>query len=165
MSFLRKAIISGMGTGYLPVAPGTWGSAAATIIFLVACYALPGAFTSVQVILLDVLAISSLGCVALGAYAEKAFGRKDPSQCTIDEWAGQSLTFLLLPLGTGPWTWWLAAGLGFVAFRFFDIVKVPPARQLEALPSGWGVLLDDLAAGVYANIVCQLILRLGFHIQ
>ncbi|MBT3201065.1 MAG: phosphatidylglycerophosphatase A, partial [Phycisphaerales bacterium] len=89
---------------------------------------------------------------------EKAFGKKDPSQCTADEWAGQALTMLALPM-IGPGAW-ITCLVGFGMFRLFDITKPPPVRQLEKLPQGWGVLVDDLAAGVYANIASQLILRL-----
>jgi len=70
---------------------------------------------------------------------------------------------VLLPLGSGWIGWLTTAAAGFLAFRAFDIVKPPPARQMEALPRGWGVLLDDLAAGIYANLACQLVLRLALH--
>ena len=59
----------------------------------------------------------------------------------------------------------LVAGAAFVAFRLFDIVKPPPAYRLQRLPAGWGILVDDLIAGAYANIVCQLVLRLGFGLS
>ena len=111
-----------------------------------------------------------VACIALGGFAEKAFGRKDPSQVTSDEWAGQAVTLMFLPMLPPPpqsgtlYTWLLVAGVAFIAFRLLDIIKPPPARQFEKLPRGWGVLLDDLMAGVYANIICQLVLRLGFHL-
>jgi phosphatidylglycerophosphatase A len=105
--------------------------------------------------------VSSIICVALGPFAEKHFGKKDPGQVTIDEWAGQAVALLGLPVASGAGLW-ITVAAAFVAFRVFDIVKPPPARQLEKLPHGWGVLLDDLAAGVYANIVCQVLLRGGF---
>jgi phosphatidylglycerophosphatase A len=79
----------------------------------------------------------------------------------LDEAAGICLTALLVPIhprGTGYWTL-LAV---FVTFRVFDIVKLPPARQLERLPGGWGILLDDLAAAVFANVVCQGLFRMVF---
>jgi phosphatidylglycerophosphatase A len=65
---------------------------------------------------------------------------------------------LLLPARTG-WATGINLAAAFVAFRIFDITKPPPARQLEALPAGWGILLDDLAAAVYANLACQILLR------
>ena len=103
--------------------------------------------------------VSCAACIALGRFAEQTYGKRDPGQCTIDEWAGQAVTYFLLPLGAGPQDWLMVAAVGFFAFRFFDIIKPPPARQLEKLPFGWGVLLDDIVAGFYANLACQLLLR------
>lgn len=165
MSKVAKAIISGLGTGYLRPAPGTWGSAAACAVFLAAAYFSAGDAVVVAAVLAGVLLASSAGCVAFGGQAEQFYKKKDPSYCTIDEWAGQSLTLLALPLGTGWRDFLLVAAVGFVLFRIFDIVKPPPARQLEKLPLGWGVLLDDIFAGIYANIIAQVILRSGFHLS
>jgi len=159
MNALKKLLITGLGTGYLPVAPGTWGSAAVAVIFLLVAWGADGRGYCVTGTMVVVMTVASVLCVALGPAAEKLFGRKDPSHCTIDEWAGQALTFALLPVG-GGWAGRLTtAAVGFVAFRVMDILKPPPARQLEKLPHGWGVLLDDLMAGLYANLLCQLALR------
>ena len=157
--FLGKAIVTGLGTGYLPIAPGTWGSAAVCGLYLLVAWAMCGSAVWATAVMAAVAVLASVGCVALGRFAEDTFGRKDPGACTIDEWAGQALALLLLPLGT---TWQdrlIVAGAAFVAFRVFDIVKPPPAWHVQRLPHGWGVLLDDLFAGLYANIVCQLMLR------
>ncbi len=93
-----------------------------------------------------------------GALGNRRLG-EDPSRFVLDEAAGICLTILFLPAHAG----WMPNGItllaAFVAFRVFDITKIPPARQLENLPGGWGILLDDLAAAVYANIVCQVLLR------
>jgi len=70
-----------------------------------------------------------------------------------------ALLFLPLAIATGFWRFLALVAIQFFLFRVFDVVKPPPARQLEALPAGWGVLLDDLAAGVYANIVGQILWR------
>jgi phosphatidylglycerophosphatase A len=94
--------------------------------------------------------------LAPGAIAE--FGNRDPGQFVLDEAAGICLTILFLPIGAG-WSAGISLAAAFLAFRVFDITKIPPARQLERLPMGWGILMDDLAAGVYANLVCQLVLR------
>ena len=83
-------------------------------------------------------------------------GRKDPGPVVLDEAAGICLTLLFQPFKHGAWVF----VAGFLAFRLFDITKPPPARQLEKLPAGWGILLDDLAAAVYANLLCQLLLRI-----
>ncbi len=157
---INKAIVTGLGTGYLPIAPGTWGSGAISLIFLAVAWGSGGLAVCINGSLAVLCVLSAIGCVALGKFTERTFGKKDPSQCTIDEWAGQSLTYFLLPLGSNDWKAWLCvAAVGFFAFRLADIFKPPPARQIEKLPLGWGVLLDDLVAGIYANIACQLLLR------
>lgn len=150
-----------MGTGYLPIAPGTWGSAAVAVLFVLIAWGAGNRLHCVSGSMLVIALASAVVCVTLGPFAEEAFGKKDPPQVTIDEWAGQAVTYLLLPLGTGMTGVMVAAGAGFVAFRVIDIIKPPPARQLEKLPHGWGVLLDDVAAGIYANLVCQVVLRVA----
>jgi len=159
---MRKLIVTGLGTGYLPVAPGTWGSASVAGLFLAVGWGPLGAAGGFWTAgtMLAVAVAASVACVALGAFAESAFGRKDPSECTIDEWAGQAVAYFLLPVGSGPRGLLIATAAGFVAFRLFDIVKPPPARRVEKLRAGWGILVDDLVAGVYANVACQLLLRL-----
>ena len=160
---MRKFIVTGFGTGHLPVAPGTWGSAAAVAVFLLVAHLSDGNAILVNGAMGVVAAASSVACVGLGRFAEEAFGTKDPSECTIDEWAGQALTFVLLPMAQGPVRLLIIAAAGFVAFRLFDIVKPPPARGLQRLPAGWGILVDDLIAAVYANVICQLVFRLALH--
>jgi phosphatidylglycerophosphatase A len=176
--FVKKLLITGMGTGYLRPAPGTWGSLGPCIIFFIVALACNSSVFATSAAMLAIVVLASVACVALGGFAEKAFGQKDPHQATADEWAGQAMTLFLLP--TGRWFFesqpdndynlhWIAlyhwevtlvvVGIAFVAFRLADIIKPPPARQLEKLPKGWGILLDDLMAGVYANIVCQVICR------
>ncbi|MGB2824369.1 MAG: phosphatidylglycerophosphatase A [Phycisphaerae bacterium] len=158
---LARLIVTGLGTGYLPVAPGTWGSAAVCAIFLAAALAADGRQVCITGAMAVLVVAATAGCVILGRFAESAFGRKDPGECTVDEWAGQALALCMLPLGAGWRDWLAAAGVAFVAFRAFDIVKPPPAYQLQRLPHGWGIVADDLAAGVYANIAAQLVLRLA----
>lgn len=161
MNLLRKLLVSGFGTGYLPVAPGSWASAAVAAGWLAMCWG--GASEGVLAgALVGVIIFFSGVCVGFGRFAEQAFGRKDPSQMVADEWAGQALTLLALP-GAGFRSQAIVAGAALAAFRVFDILKPPPARQLEALPAGWGMLLDDLMAGVYANLVCQVVLRAAFR--
>lgn len=157
--FLGKLIVTGLGTGYLPIAPGTWGSAAVAGLFVLVAWTSGGSGAAVLVAMGIVLAGSCIGCVALGRFTEAAWSRKDPSQCTVDELAGQALALLLVPVGTMAQDWLVAAGVAFVCFRVFDIIKPPPARDLEKLPHGWGILADDLMAGIYANIVTQIVLR------
>jgi phosphatidylglycerophosphatase A len=163
---VRSLVVTGVGTGYLPIAPGTWGSAAVAVVFFAVSVATGGNVAAVAAVLAAIIVASSAACVGLGSYVERTFGRKDPGQCTIDEFAGQALSYVALPLTVAGWPAWqgclLAAAVGFGAFRVFDIVKLPPARRMEKLPRGWGVLCDDLVAGIHANIVAQLILRLVF---
>lgn len=160
---LKKLIITGLGTGYLPIAPGTWGSAAVTVIWLAAVAGSRGRWHCVAGTMALLAMAASVGSVALGGYAERAFGKKDPGRVTLDEFAGQAVTYMLLPL-PGAWAGrFIVAGAGFVAFRVMDIVKPPPARGLQRIKGGWGILIDDLIAGVYANLLCQIIFRAALH--
>jgi phosphatidylglycerophosphatase A len=162
---LNKLIITGGYTGLLPVAPGTWGSLVVAGLFFVAALSCSAWPLCVNAVLLVVAGLASIACVGLGGWTERTFGRKDPGACVIDEWAGQAVTYLLVPTFLpGLATWqavMISAGVGFAAFRLFDIVKPSPVRRLERLSAGWGVLADDLAAGVYANVLTQLVLRVG----
>ena len=133
------------GAGLLPGAPGTWGSALMALI-------LHFTGTSTKT-LLGGIAICSFICIALGGWAQKHLRRKDPGPVVVDEGAGICLTMLFQPPHRG------ALLVGFLAFRVFDITKPPPVKQLEKLPAGWGILADDLAAAVYANLVCQVLFR------
>ncbi len=169
MNTIRKALLTGLGSGYLP-ASGTWGSVIACAIYLAASYGLwawgpdlsyEAAGTILNLAMLALLAFSSVGCVAMGKFSEQTFGRKDPQQVNLDEVAGQSLALLLMPISIASHTsrLWVVVLTAFVAFRFFDILKPPPIRRLEKLPHGWGILMDDLLAGVFANIAAQVLLR------
>lgn len=162
MAGIRRLIVTGLGTGLLPAAPGTWASAAVCAIYLLVALGSGGRQVCLTGTMALLAAAAGVGCAALGPYAEATFcqkGRKDPRECTLDEWAGQALTLCLLPLGISPRGWVLAAATAFVLFRLFDILKPPPARALEKLPAGWGVLADDLMAGIYANLAAQVLLR------
>jgi len=161
MSRLRAALATGLGTGYLPIAPGTWGSAAAACVYL----ALSGPFgvgpAGCSISMAAVVLAGAVVCVALGPFAERHFGRKDPSQVTADEWAGQALALIGLPAATTSAGLLIIVGAAFAAFRLFDILKPPPANGLQRLPAGWGILVDDLIAGAYANVAAQAVLRLA----
>ena len=161
MNNLRKLIVTGLGTGYLPVAPGCWGSAAVCGLFLLAALGCGGGQLRVIGAMVAIALAASAGCVALGRFAEAAYGKRDPRRCTLDEWAGQCVALLGVPLGASTQQTLVVAAVSFAAFRFFDILKPPPIRRLERLPGGWGVLADDLAAAVYANVTAQLVLRLA----
>jgi len=139
------------GVGYFPVAPGTVGS-----LVGVAVVAGLGRLPLDRTGAIAVLAAASLALFAVGVWAagkaEEFFGRTDPSQVVVDEVVGQMLTFLLLP--HAGWKWLVG---GFLLFRAFDIVKPFPARQAERIPRGWGIMLDDVVAGVYALSVLAVI--------
>jgi len=105
----------------------------------------------------------SLVCVQFAPAAIAATGKNDPGEVVADEFAGQAVTFLFSPfLGMGAATGrqiLITAFMGFVLFRLFDIFKPWPIRKLEKYPAGWGILADDLLAGVFAWIVLQICIR------
>lgn len=140
-----KILLSFFGLGYLPLMPGTWGSAGAALIYL----ALALAGLPMLPVCLALAAAFTVMTIALGGQAEKAYGRKDPSQVVTDEVAGYFVSAAFL-VEVKPVT---GAVLAFLLFRFFDIVKPPPVRQIEKLPAGWGLTLDDIGAGIYACAV------------
>jgi len=158
MSNWRSVVVSGLGTGHLPVAPGTWGSAAVAVLYLALAACGADGWT-LSIVMGALVVISSVACVALGSYAERHFGRTDPPQVTIDEWAGQAVALLAMPVASEMWGRMIIVGAAFAAFRLMDIFKPAPANRIQRLPGGWGILADDLVAGVYANIACQLALR------
>jgi phosphatidylglycerophosphatase A len=155
---MRKWIVTFFGAGLSPIAPGTVGSLATTLVLLAISLTQPS-FALWQILLLSGLIISSILSIALGPWAINYFKTEDPQPFVLDEVAGICLTNLFLPMYVGGRQVW-PIGIAFAAFRLFDVTKPPPARQLENLSGGWGILLDDLAAAVYANILCQLLLRL-----
>lgn len=162
---LRLAAITVLGSGLLRPANATWGSLASVLLFvlmLVAARSAGGGASVVSLLtLLGILAACWLS-VAWGDWAILYFARKDPRPFVLDEFAGQWIALLAAPgLFEGRGDLLLGALVSqFVLFRFFDILKPPPARQLEQLPGGLGVLCDDLMAGVYANLAGQALWRM-----
>jgi phosphatidylglycerophosphatase A len=141
------------GTGRMQPGPGTWGSAATVVLWAALAYALaPSLRTPVAIALAAVVTL--IGIPAATRVA-RGSGKKDPQFVVIDEVAGQLVTLIAVPLA---WKSFLA---GFILFRAFDIVKPPPVRQLEALPEGTGIVLDDVAAGLYALGTMHLLLHFG----
>ena len=104
----------------------------------------------------------SIVCVVCAPAAITATGKADPPEVAADEFAGQALTYVFTLALTNPPVLATTIG-GFLLFRFFDIVKPWPIRKLEKLPQGWGILADDLLAGMYAGITLSLFLRLYAH--
>jgi phosphatidylglycerophosphatase A len=141
------------GIGRLHPGPGSWGSAATVILWAATAYALPPSLRTPLAIALAIL-VTLIGIPA-ATVVSRASGVKDPQFVVIDEVAGQLIALIAVPLA---WKAFLAA---FILFRAFDIVKPPPVRQLERLPEGAGIVLDDVAAGIYALAVMQLLLHSG----
>ena len=131
--------------GFFPFAPGTVGSAVGVAVWAAA--RLAGATAVAEALL--VLTLLIVGALA-ASEAERRLGTTDPGPVVIDEVMGQCVTLIAAPLT------WNTAVLGFLLFRAFDIAKPPPARQLERAHGGWGIMLDDLAAGVYAAVVLRI---------
>jgi phosphatidylglycerophosphatase A len=162
MNFLRRAgdeaarcLASFFYLGYSPVAPGTMGALGGAIVFVLLNLFLPRWFRPPPppgyFIFLAVFFI--LGVVSAGR-GEKLWNRKDASFIVIDEAFSFFLTMFLLPLR--PWI----MIVGFLLNRLFDIRKPFPCSYLEGLPGGWGVMLDDVIAGAYSNVLLHLILVL-----
>jgi len=151
---MKRLINSCFGLGRLPIAPGTWGSLPVVAVFVLLQYLSVGTLAGSAVMIVFAVTASVL-CVRFAPASIEATGRVDPPEVVLDEFAGQSITFVAASTATADHTW-IVAVVGFLLFRFFDIFKPYPARRLEGLPAGWGILADDLAAGVYAAIVLQL---------
>jgi phosphatidylglycerophosphatase A len=141
------------GAGRLKPGPGTWGSLATVALWAILAHFLPGSWLIPANICLALLAVA-VGIPAATQVA-RASGLKDPQFVVIDETAGQLITLIGAPLA---WKSFLA---GFILFRAFDIVKPPPVRQLERLPEGTGIVVDDVAAGLYGLLVMHLLLHIG----
>ncbi len=143
------------GVGYLP-ASGTFASLL-TCLLLWPLLAWGNPLSQLAVAIGGTILFSVLN-VGLAPWAIVEFGDKDPGRFVLDEAAGICLTILLLPARSG-WDVGINLAAAFLAFRVFDITKPPPCKRLEHLPLGWGIFCDDLMAAVYANLVCQVILR------
>jgi phosphatidylglycerophosphatase A len=141
------------GVGRLRPGPGTWASLTTVFLWAVLDRALPGSIRTPIAIAL-VFLVTTVG-IAAATRVSRGAGVKDPQFVVIDEVAGQLVALIAVPLGWKPF---LAA---LILFRAFDIVKPPPVRQLEAVPEGAGIVLDDIAAGLYALVCVHLFLHFG----
>lgn len=167
---VRTLLLSVGGLGFLRPAPGTWGSLP-PVLMVWALLLMSTPMETMRWLLVVVGVVFSAVCVVAGRYSERRFGMKDAPEVVADETAGQAVALL-------PLTWLMVSGRAaieggpiealqtltvdrfvlvsaatawaFLMFRLFDTLKPPPARKLEQLPHGWGVLMDDLAAGLYA---------------
>ena len=160
---MKRLLVSCFGLGRLPIAPGTWGSLPPTIIFAVMCQLhVPGYW--ITVVMAALILTGSIICVKFAPAAIEATGKSDPGEVVADELAGQAVTYLVIPffipeILTACELCIITSG-GFLLFRFFDIVKPWPIRKLEKFPKGYGILADDLLAGIFAAIVLLIIIFL-----
>lgn len=167
--------VTTFGVGYLPIAPGTWGSMVAVVIYIAAGWlwtvtgiyffgfdgrsdAAFGAWVAV-VISLFIFSFCQLGIWAAGRSTE-FFGNTDPSEAVVDEVIGQLIVFLFIPF---TWSWPLILS-GFLLFRLFDIWKPYPIDALQSLPGGIGICADDILAGVYAGACLAIIYSVSLSI-
>ncbi len=142
-------LATGFYSGYFPIAPGTIGTVVAIPIYLALRF---GGDLAVGI----GFAVMTIVAIVSSSAAEEHFGKKDPSAVVIDEIAGMLLTMLFIPFS------WKALLAGFLLFRVSDILKPFPGRRCEKLPGGWGIVLDDLVAALYANIAVRLLIF--FHV-
>jgi phosphatidylglycerophosphatase A len=149
--FAIKFFASGLGTGYSPIVPGTTGTVPAWLLVWFV-------FAGNQTVLVLATVVMLFLSVWLAGAAEKLYGH-DSKKIVTDEWAGMFIAVLFVPYTLTNYV------IAFVAFRLFDVIKLPPAAQAERLERGWGVTMDDVVAGVQANIVTQVAVWLlaSFH--
>lgn len=138
------------GAGLLKPGPGTYGSIAAVLLWFGVAHLLhPAPFALAAGTAIAALAVTLIGVPAASIVARES-GREDPGYVVIDEVAGQLIALIAIPAD------WRHAALSLLLFRIFDILKPPPIRQLERLHGGTGIMLDDVAAGLFALAVAQL---------
>jgi phosphatidylglycerophosphatase A len=159
----RKWVVTGGGVGFLRPAPGSWGTAppaAIYLLFLLTGFKDPacsGFFIGFALLASGLL-------IAYGKWAAAYFRQIDPGSVILDEYAGFAVTVLFMPVptvcGTDPWHLFAFVSGLYILFRLTDTLKIPPSNYLERLPWGWGILCDDLCAGLQANLAAQLVIRL-----
>ncbi|MEA2031885.1 MAG: phosphatidylglycerophosphatase A [candidate division Zixibacteria bacterium] len=138
-----KTLASGFYSGYSPIVSGTTGTVPALLIaFYLIGENLP--------VLAGVAVVTTVLSVWIAGEAEVLYGH-DSKRIVIDEWAGMFIALLFVPFSLTNYA------IAFVAFRVFDVIKIPPASQAERLPRGWGVTMDDVVAGIQANILTQIV--------
>jgi phosphatidylglycerophosphatase A len=135
--------------GYFPIAPGTVGSAAGLVVYLLVWW------TQSAVVEVGLIAVLFFAGVWAGTTAERYFGGIDPGPIVLDEVVGMLITLAFIPVGLS------GAIAGFVLFRIFDVIKPFPAGRLERLHGGLGVMADDAMAAVYANIALRAVMWLA----
>lgn len=171
LDYLSLAVTT-FGVGYLPLAPGTWGSLVGLVIYL----SIDKWYTILRnsdfgflngppqahifALLAVGLLILSLFSILAAGRAIKLLGNSDPSEVVVDEVLGQLITFAFVPFGIG----WPLILAGFLLFRLFDIWKPYPINNLQNLPGGLGVCADDIVAGVYAGVCLAVIFAVSLSL-
>lgn len=159
---MKKLLTSFFGLGFLPIAPGTWGSLPPVVAYQALAYIVSSGIIGFWVLPASQILLLIAGswiCVACSPAVIAATGDKDPKHIVADEVAGQSLTMLIICIANIGCICNTTV-LGFIMFRLFDITKPWPIRKLEKLPQGWGILADDLLAGIYAGIASLILIHL-----
>jgi len=146
MRLAARVLATFFGIGLCPLAPGTAASAVAAVAYKIALHSLAG-----PVYALLVAALFFAGAAAAAAHAAE-LGSPDPGRIVVDEVCGQLVALAFLPAG------WVPTAVSFVLFRVLDIIKPWPIRQLERLPGGWGIMADDVGAGLAAAVLGRLAL-------
>ncbi len=149
------AVATFFGAGFLKPGPGTWGSLAAVLLWLLFAILVDPTPPALRAATLLAALLAIVCGIPAATVVETESPRQDPGHVVIDEVAGQWITLLAF-CGYGRADWGHAL-LGLVMFRIFDILKPPPVRQLEKLHGGVGIVMDDVAAGIYALLVCAII--------
>jgi undecaprenyl-diphosphatase len=156
---MKRLLASCFGLGWLPLAPGTWGSLPPVLLFALMCY-FGSAAATISITMIVSALVGSVICITFAPAIIAATNKTDPREIVADEFSGQAFTFLFI--AAIPISNILVTGLlGFLLFRFFDILKPWPIRKFEKLPGGWGILADDLIAGVFAGVALLFCLRIG----
>jgi phosphatidylglycerophosphatase A len=151
VKWIQKALASVFFIGYIPVMPGTLGSLLATVVVGVAYWKMPGFFSPAHyhqhlLVLAGAVALS----IIVSSRPRVVFNDPDPKPVIIDEVAGQLITFFMVPISLP------SLALGFILFRFFDIVKPYPVHAMEEIEGGAGITMDDVVAGCCANLSLTL---------
>ena len=132
--------------GYVPIAPGTFGSAAGLLLFAAVRWSASTTLELAVIVFLLTIGVWS------ASVAERHFGAVDPGPVVLDEVAGMLITLALIPVNV------TGAIVGFFLFRALDVIKPWPANRMEALPGGLGVMADDAMAAVYGNVIMRLLI-------
>jgi phosphatidylglycerophosphatase A len=150
-TFWAWTVATFFGAGFGKPGPGTWGSVAAVLLWAAYARFVSSAPNALLIALLAGIALTLIFGIPAATIAARESGRHDPGFVVIDEVAGQWIALL------GSHANWRHALIALVLFRFFDITKPFPIRRLEDLPEGWGIVLDDVGAGLYALGIALLL--------